>query len=60
MRRSFEADNMAPPSRQKVEWRLPMRAGTTIDFILDPRKNHDCDGLFIVDIQIWVDEKLGG
>ena len=31
-------------------------AGDVIDFTVEPRGNHDCDGLYIVDIQIWKDD----
>lgn len=27
-----------------------------LDFTVEPRNNHDCDGLYIVDIQIWHDD----
>ena len=32
---------------------INVRPGDQIDFIVDPRHNHDCDGLYIVEAQIW-------
>ena len=55
LRRGFDPDPDGQPNRQKVEWRLHIRTGDVIDFIVEPRSNHDCDGLFVVDVQIWID-----
>lgn len=50
-------DPSGTPNRQKLEWQLSMRVGDTIDFVLDPRKNHDCDGLYLVNMQIWPNDR---
>jgi len=55
LKRSYEADPKGSPNRQKIEWRLHIRTGDVIDFLVNPRGNHDCDGVYIVDIQIWTD-----
>ena len=55
MKRGYEPDAAGQPNRQKIEWRLHIRTGDVIDFIVDPRTNHDCDGLYIVDVSIWTD-----
>ena len=55
LKRSYEADPKGSPNRQKIEWRLHIRTGDIIDFLVNPRGNHDCDGVYIVDIQIWTD-----
>ena len=54
----YDANPKAQPNRQKLEWRLPVHVGDTIDFVLDPRTNHDCDGLYLVNMQIWPDDPL--
>ena len=41
------------PLRSKLQWRLDLEYGDRIDFIVDPYKNHDCDGVYIADIEIW-------
>lgn len=41
------------PQRQKLEVPINVRPGDQIDFVVDPRHNHDCDGLYIVEAQIW-------
>jgi len=41
------------PQRQKVEVPINIRPGDQIEFVVDPRHNHDCDGLYIVEAQIW-------
>ncbi|KAK9805857.1 hypothetical protein WJX73_008965 [Symbiochloris irregularis] len=55
LKRGYEPDANGQPNRQKIEWRLHIRTGDVIDFIVDPRTNHDCDGLYIVDVSIWTD-----
>ena len=47
------ASKNARPERQMVEVPLDMRPGDQIDFIVDPRHNHDCDGLYIIEAKIW-------
>jgi hypothetical protein len=41
------------PQRQKLEVPIDIRPGDQIDFVVDPRHDHDCDGLYIVEAQIW-------
>ena len=41
------------PQRQKLEVPIDIRPGDQIDFVVDPRNNHDCDGLYIVELKIW-------
>lgn len=41
------------PQRQKLEIPINVRPGDQFDFIVDPRHNHDCDGLYIVEAQLW-------
>lgn len=43
----------ARPQRQTLEVPLDIRPGDQIDFIVDPRHNHDCDGLYIIEAKIW-------
>ena len=57
LQRSYEPDPDAPPNRQKIEWQMHIRTGDRLDFLVDPRGNHDCDGLYIVDVQVWIDDK---
>jgi hypothetical protein len=56
LKRAYDADPNAQPNRQKIEWKMHIRTGDVIDFTVEPRGNHDCDGLYIVDIQIWKDD----
>ena len=58
MRHSFDADANSQPKRQKMEWPLAIPTGAVFELLIDPRSNHDCDGLYIVDIQIWMADKL--
>lgn len=41
------------PQRQKLEIPIDIRPGDQIDFVVDARHNHDCDGLYIVEAKIW-------
>ena len=43
----------ARPQRQTLEVPLDIRPGDEIDFVVDPRHNHDCDGLYIIELKIW-------
>lgn len=56
LKRSYDADPNSTPNRQKIEWRLNIRTGDTIDFLVNPRASHDCDGVYIVDVQIWTED----
>jgi len=44
------------PQRQKVEFRVPLHTGDTVDFMVHPRGSMDCDGVYIVDMQLWRNE----
>ncbi|KAK9821580.1 hypothetical protein WJX81_008053 [Elliptochloris bilobata] len=44
------------PQRQKVEFRVPLHTGDMVDFMVHPRSSMDCDGVYIVDMQIWRNE----
>ena len=44
------------PQRQKVEFRVALHTGDAIDFMVHPRGSMDCDGVYIVDMQIWRNE----
>ncbi len=37
---------------QKLEIPIDILPGDTIDFVVDARQNHDCDGLYMVDFLI--------
>lgn len=39
----------------QVEMKLALHAGDLVDFIVHPHTNMDCDGIYIVDVQIWQD-----
>ena len=36
-----------------MEFRFSMHVGDYIDVTVWPRASHDCDGVYIVDVQIW-------
>ena len=36
-----------------------MHVGDWVDFIVWPRASQDCDGIYLVDMQIWEDDGLG-
>ena len=38
-----------------MELRLPLHVGDWVDFLVHPHDNMDCDGVYIVDSQIWQD-----
>lgn len=46
LKRSYEADPNGQPNRQKIEWRMHVRTGDVIDFVVDPRGNHDCKSTY--------------
>lgn len=53
MRQGFESEKVDTPQRQRVEFRFSLHVGDYIDVTVWPRGTHDCDGVYIVDIQIW-------
>ena len=52
-RQGHELAPDAPPDRQRIQRDINLRPDDTLDFVTHPRGSHDCDGVFIVDIQIW-------
>lgn len=58
MRQGFEAEKIDNPQRQRVEFRFSVHVGDHIDFTVWPRASHDCDGVYVVDIQIWEHDGL--
>lgn len=53
LRQGFEPDQHDVPQRQKVEFRFQLHVGDSVDLIVWPRTSHDCDGIYLVDMQIW-------
>lgn len=39
--------------KEGVELYLDLFPGDKIDFMVDARSNHDCDGIYIVEISFW-------
>lgn len=58
MRQGFEAEKADSPQRQRVEFRFSMHVGDHIDLTVWPRASQDCDGVYIVDIQVWEHDGL--
>ena len=46
-----EAESIS--NRRRVEWIRDIEAGDEIDIVLQPRGNHACDGMSVIDIIIW-------
>ncbi len=38
---------------------MQVHVGDWIDFIVWPRASQDCDGIYLVDMQMWEDDGLG-
>jgi hypothetical protein len=43
----------------QMEFVLDLHVGDLVDFIAHPRENQDCDGVYLVDIQVWKDDMSG-
>ena len=52
MTQSFEADGQAKPQRHRVNVPMDLFPGDTVDFVTSARGNHDCDGVFLIDVQV--------
>lgn len=37
----------------QMEFTFDIEVGDVVDFIVHPRGNQDCDGVYLVDIQYW-------
>ena len=46
-----EAESVS--NRRRAEWIRDIEAGDEIDIVLQPRGNHACDGMSVIDIIIW-------
>lgn len=42
-----------PPHRETVEKRVSLLPGDTLLLSVHPGLNHDCDGVYIHDMQVW-------
>lgn len=42
-----------PPYRESIEKTVPLSPGDSMVFSVHPGLNHDCDGVYIHDIQVW-------
>ena len=51
-----DASPAAQPNRRKMEWKVHVRTGDVLDFTVEPRGSHSCDGLCVEDVQIWHDD----
>ena len=58
MRQGFEAEKVDTPQRQRVEFRFSIHVGDHVDLTVWPRGSHDCDGVYIVDVQLWEQDGL--
>ena len=47
--------HMCAAALPQVELRLALGVGDWVDFLVHPRANMDCDGVYIVDMQLWQD-----
>ena len=52
MAQSFNPDNTGKPQRHRVSVPVELHPGDTLDFVTQARKNHDCDGVFLIDVQV--------
>lgn len=41
------------PQRFRIQKPLTLLPGDQIDITVDPRDNSDCDGVFVINLQIW-------
>ncbi|KAK9802583.1 hypothetical protein WJX73_007527 [Symbiochloris irregularis] len=55
MSHAIAAEPQSKPQRHSVELKLPLHSGDNVDIIVHGRKNHDCDGVFLIDVQFWQD-----
>ena len=52
MHQSFEPDSGAKPQRHRLTLPLDVHPGDTVDFVTLARENHDCDGVYLIDVQV--------
>ena len=43
----------ARPTRKRIEVSMLISPGDIFEFVVDPRENQDCDGIYIVEAKIW-------
>ena len=55
MQQSFEPDSGAKPQRHRLNLPLDLHPGDVVDFVTHARENHDCDGVYLIDVQVlWL------
>ena len=53
MQQAHEPQRGSKPVRNKVQQSISLQPGDQIDILVEPRQSHDCDGIFIVELEIW-------
>lgn len=49
-----EHGRMQKPLRQRLHFYIDqLESGDVVDIISLPKRNHDCDGVFILEAQLW-------
>ena len=43
----------ARPTRKRIEVSMLISPGDVFEFVVDPRENQDCDGIYVVEAKIW-------
>ena len=52
MKQGINVEVQSKPQRHRVELPVALHRGDFVDFIVHPRANHDCDGVFMIDVQV--------
>lgn len=52
MTQAIEVEEKGRPQRHKVEVALSLHRGDFVDLLVHARSNHDCDGVFLIDVQV--------
>lgn len=55
LRQGFDQrpEELSTSNRRRVEWVRDIEAGDELDFVIEPRSNHACDGMSVIDIVVW-------
>ena len=54
MKQAVNVEAKGKPQRNRLDLPVSLHKGDVVDFIVHARDNHDCDGVFLIDVQVII------
>ena len=53
LQQAHELQRGSKPVRNRVQKKLGLLPGDQLEVVIEPRGTHDCDGIYIVELEVW-------